>query len=252
MSACGAALQPRAGILWLADGGALRCRSAHSLHVLPPTLALWVPQDVPHEVEGLGGAQLRRVGLALPAGVVCATAPASCRVTVAGPLLAALADTLDGTNGERPVTPRQQLGLALAAEEVQSAEPLPIGVALPHSPTLRRACEAALRDGAGDCNLQALAEAANTSMRTLARCFQKELALPFSHWRLQLRLARLVALWAEGRTLSASAAAVGYTSPSALSFRVRRLIGMTPSRLLAERAGAGANPIAPRLSTTAY
>jgi AraC-like DNA-binding protein len=72
-------------------------------------------------------------------------------------------------------------------------------------------------------------------VRTLARRFQQELATPFSQWRSQVRLARLVILWAEGRSLGASAAAVGYASPSAMSFMVRRLVGMTPSRLLAAR-----------------
>ena len=37
------------GTLWLGEGGALRCRTPHSLHVLPPTLALWVPQATPHQ-----------------------------------------------------------------------------------------------------------------------------------------------------------------------------------------------------------
>jgi AraC-like DNA-binding protein len=217
----------------------LRCRSAHRLHVLPPTLALWVGHDVPHEVTALAGARLRRVELALPAAAVAALAPVHCRVTLAGPLLAMLADTLDGVGTERPATPREQLALALAREELHSAQPLAIGIALPRSPALRQACEAALVEGAGDCDLHALAAAANTSVRTLARCFQRELALPFSHWRLQVRLARLVALWAEGRTLVASAAELGYTSPSALSFMVRRLVGMTPSRLLAGQRGAG-------------
>lgn len=224
------------GVLWLADGGALRCRSANSLHVLPPALALWVPQAVPHEVRGLGGARLRRIELALcAAGAPDTPATAPCRVTLAGPLLNALAHTLGGAAGSPPATARHLLALALAREELQSTEPLPIGIALPRSPDLRAACEAVLREGAGDCDLQALADAARTSARTLARRFRQELAVPFSHWRLQVRLARLVALWAEGLSLSQSAAAVGYTSPSALSYRVRRVLGMTPSRLLSSR-----------------
>jgi AraC-like DNA-binding protein len=119
-------------------------------------------------------------------------------------------------------------------EELQRAAPLPIGIALPRSPALRRACEMAV-GGAGDCSLPALARAAHTSVRTLARHFQQELATPFSQWRSQVRLARMVALWAEGRSLGASAAALGYANPSALSFMVRRLVGMTPSRLLGPR-----------------
>ena len=216
----------------MADGGALRCRSAHSLHILPATLALWVAQDVPHQVEGLGGARLRRIELALADRATDSGSPA-CRVAFAGPLLKTLAASLDDGCDNQPDTERHHLVLALAREELQNAEPLPIGIALPRSPELRRACEAALHEGAGDCSLQTLAEAAHTSARTLARRFQQELATPFSHWRLQVRLARMIRFWAEGRTLSASAAAVGYNSPSALSFMVRRLLGMTPSRRLA-------------------
>lgn len=226
------------GSLWLAEGGALRCRSAHSLHVLPPTLALWIPQAVPHTVQGVGGARLRRMALPLDARhATPARVAAPCRVMLAGPLLKALADRLDGADDEPRLSPQQQLALALACEELKSAEPLPIGIALPRSPLLRAACEAALREGAADrdCDLRHLADAARTSTRTLARRFQQELAVPFSHWRLQVRLARLVGLWAEGLSLSDSAAAVGYTSASALSYRVRRLLGMTPSRLLAAR-----------------
>jgi AraC-like DNA-binding protein len=204
--------------------------------VLPPTLALWIPQALPHEVQGIGGARLRRIALPLDADKgtpVPGAAP--WRVARAGPLLKALAETLAGVDDGAPDAVRQHLALALACEELKRAEPLPIGITLPRSPMLRAACDAALRDGAGDCNLQHLADAACTSARTLARRFQQEMAAPFSHWRMQLRLARLVQLWAEGRSLGDSAAAVGYASPSALSYSVRRLLGMTPSCLLDQR-----------------
>jgi AraC-like DNA-binding protein len=204
--------------------------------VLPPTLALWMPQAMPHEVQGIGGARLRRIALPLDAdeGTPGPGAP-PCRVTRAGPLLKALAETLEGVDDGAPGAARHHLALALASEELKRAEPLPIGITLPRSPMLRAACEAALRDGAGNCDLQHLADAARTSARTLARRFQQEMAAPFSHWRMQLRLARLVQLWAEGRSLGESAAALGYASPSALSYSVRRLLGMTPSCLLDQR-----------------
>jgi AraC-like DNA-binding protein len=225
------------GTLWLAAGGALRCRTPHSLHVLPPTLALWMPWDTPQQVEGLGGARLRRIGLPLSADVVGPN-PMAGRVTLSTPLLAALMDSLEEGGGHGRTDARRALVVAVAQNELQGAAALPIGISLPRPGLLLRACDAALHDAAADCDLQALAEAARTSARTLARAFRQELALPFSHWRLQVRLARLVALWAEGRTLNASAAAVGYRSASALSFMVRRVLGMPPSRLLASRPGA--------------
>lgn len=203
--------------------------------MLPPTLALWMPQAMPHEVQGIGGARLRRIALPLDADEgTPGPGAAPWRVTRAGPLLKALAETLQGVDDGAPDAARQHLALALACEELQRAEPLPIGITLPLSPILRAACEAALRDGARDCDLQHLADAACTSARTLARRFQQEMAAPFSHWRMQLRLARLVQLWAEGRSLGDSAAAVGYASPSALSYSMRRLLGITPSRLLGQ------------------
>lgn len=212
--------------------------------MLPPTLALWMPQAVPHEVQGIGGARLRRIAMPLDAdeGTTVSGAP-PCRVTRAGPLLKALAETLEGVDDGAPGAARHHLALALASEELKRAEPLPIGITLPRSPTLRAACEAALRDGVRDCDLQHLADAACTSARTLARRFRQEMAAPFSHWRMQLRLARLVQLWAEGRSLGDSAAAVGYASPSALSYSMRRLLGMTPSCLLGQdRRGHARQP----------
>jgi len=220
------------GVLWLAEGGALRCRTPHSLHVLPPTLALWVPEAVPHDVQRLGAARVRRIELSLADEAIDEHMRGACRVALAGPLLTALARTLDDGAGVQTATRREYLALALTREEMQGAKPLPIGVALPSSPALRRVCEAALEDSVADWNLESLARTADTSGRTLARRFRQELALPFSHWRAQVRLARLITLWAEGHTLSASAAAVGYTSPSALSFMVRRMLGITPTRLL--------------------
>ena len=205
-----------------------------------------MPQALPHEVQGIGGARLRRIAVPLGChGLSATTRAAAWRVTQAGPLLKALAHTLDGAAEGSATTSHQQLALALAREELEGAQPLPIGVALPRLPTLRAACEAALRAGAGDWDLHDLAVATGTSARQLARLFQQDLATPFSHWRMQVRLARLVSLWAEGLSLSESAAAVGYASHSAMSYRVRQLLGMPPSRLLsADTRKARAGPVA--------
>lgn len=193
-----------------------------------------MPQALPHEVQGIGGARLRRIVVPLVRcnGFSAAAGVAGGRVTLAGPLLKALALTLDGAAECPATTAHQQLALALVREELERAEPLPIGVALPRSPRLRAACEAALRAGAGDWDLHHLAVATGTSARQLARLFQRDLATSFSHWRMQVRLARLVSLWADGLSLSESATAVGYASHSAMSYRIRQLLGMPPSQLL--------------------
>lgn len=219
-----------AGSLWLADGAALRCRSAYSLHVLPSTLALWTPASVPCEVHGLGGARLVRAPVALDLGDAQRRAPA-CRVVVASPLMRVLVAELGGSTAR--TTRREQLAADLMREELQARPPLDIGIPLPNSVRLRAACEAIVQEGARDCRLPALAGVLGVGTRSVARKFKQELATPFAQWRLQVRLARAVELWAEGRSVSASAAAVGYGSPSAFSFMVRRQVGMTPRCFLA-------------------
>jgi AraC-like DNA-binding protein len=227
-----------AGTLWLSDGGALRCRTARRLRVLPSTLALWLPADVPARVQGIGGARLQRVELVLDGGLPPQPGCDDGRVVLAGPLLTALAATLAATpDGGDPDGPRRRLAAALVREELLQARPLPLGITLPREAALRAVCEAVMHDGGRECELEALAVALDMSTRGLARHFRRELQTTFGQWRLQVRLARAVELWAEGRTLSASAAAVGYASPSAFSFMVRRVVGMTPRRFLASRSG---------------
>lgn len=227
-----------AGTLWMSDGGALRCRTARSLRVLPSTLALWLPAHVPARVQGIGSARLQRVDLVLDGGLPAQPGCEDGRVVLAGPLLTALAATLAAAPDDGdPDGPRRRLAAALVREELLQARPLPLGITLPREAALRAVCEAVMHDGGRECELEALAVALDMSTRGLARHFRRELETTFGQWRLQVRLARAVELWAEGRTLSASAAAVGYASPSAFSFMVRRLVGMTPRRFLASRGG---------------
>jgi AraC-like DNA-binding protein len=121
------------------------------------------------------------------------------------------------------------------AERVIQVHPVNAGERCSPAALCRATLPAPLLTALACEDLQRLADAACTSARTLARRFQQEMAAPFSHWRMQLRLARLVQLWAEGRSLGDSAAAVGYASPSALSYSVRRLLGIPPSFLLDQR-----------------
>jgi AraC-like DNA-binding protein len=201
--------------------------------VLPSTLALWTPESEPCQVQGLGGACVRRVTVALEACAEDRGAPA-CRVVVVSPLLRELAASLDGAALPR-TSRRERLAAALMREELQASAPLDIGIPLPSTVQLRAACETIVQDGARDCRLPTLAGALGIGPRSLARQFKQELATPFGQWRSQVRLARAVELWAEGHSVGASAAAVGYDSPSAFSFMVRRQVGMTPRALLAPR-----------------
>jgi len=91
-------------------------------------------------------------------------------------------------------------------------------------------CQALLDDPAADLSLEGWAARVGASERTLARLFQKELAMPFGAWRQQLRLSRAAALVAQGHSLGAVAAELGYASPSAFSAMFKRAFGQPPSQ----------------------
>jgi AraC-like DNA-binding protein len=80
-------------------------------------------------------------------------------------------------------------------------------------------------------NLDGWASRAGASRRTLARLFRGETGLSFAEWRARLRAIDGLARLSTGASVAASAAAVGYGSPSAFSAMVRRLLGEPPRRL---------------------
>lgn len=73
--------------------------------------------------------------------------------------------------------------------------------------------------------LDAWADQAGVSRRTLTRGFRRETGLSFGQWRARARIVRALALAADGRAARHVAASVGYRSIQALRGRTEALIG---------------------------
>jgi len=102
--------------------------------------------------------------------------------------------------------------VALALHEIGHAGTRPISVPACNDARLRRVTEALLADPADPRGLDAFAELAGASARTLARLFRRETGMSFQAWRRQLRLTEGLAVLSEGKTPARGAAAVGYSS----------------------------------------
>jgi AraC-like DNA-binding protein len=120
--------------------------------------------------------------------------------------------------------------VALALHEIAHAATRPISVPACHDPRLRRVTEALLTDPADPRGLEAFAEMAGASARTLARLFRRETGMSFQAWRRQLRLTEGLAALSEGEAPARVAAAVGYSSGPAFGAAFRSVFGMTPGR----------------------
>ena len=232
--------------LALSTTGVVRLTVDHGSFIVPPSRALWIPPGVEHAVTVVEDAELRTVYLHQGAGrcgpgVARADEPAwrRCRVLEVSALLRALVVEMDvapdgaGTPPDRAALERERRIGALVLDELRRARALSLGVALPADKRLRALCEAMLDDPARHASLEAWAQAAGASARTVARLFRSELGTSCGQWRQQALLARAVTLAARGRPMGHIAAELGYASPSAFSAMVRRAVGAPPRRFLA-------------------
>jgi AraC-like DNA-binding protein/quercetin dioxygenase-like cupin family protein len=202
--------------------GVLRVQTTDSTWMVPPSRAIWVPPNVPHEVMTVEDAYLRT--LYIDESVVPASLGA-CRVVEVSPLLREVIAALDDQAIARE---RERLLGALALDEITRSEPLPLAVPMPAEKRLRALCEAVLADPARGESLERWAAEAGASTRTIARLFRRELGVSFSQWRQQAVLARAIPLLSQGRPLAQVAQELGYQSQSAFSAMFRRAFGESP------------------------
>lgn len=74
------------------------------------------------------------------------------------------------------------------------------------------------------------AQLVNSTERTLARHFQRELGMSFIQWRNRARLLQALTWLQEGWSVQQIAARLGYSNPSAFILMFRKLLGFTPER----------------------
>jgi len=205
------------------ERGLLRIRSEHGTWLLPPSLALWIPADVPHATESEGDAVMRSAYVD----------PVSCphidwrdpTVVAVTPLLRALVEHLDRTDLTPDARARAELVLL---DELRPVPVTSVSVPEPRDPRAR-AVAAGLRTHLSDSRpLAAWGGQVGAGARTLARLFVAETGLGFGQWRERLRMQAALPFLAEGLPIEAVARRVGYASASSFTAAFHRVVGVTP------------------------
>jgi AraC-like DNA-binding protein len=210
---------PRAQLLY-ATAGLMVAGTARGTWVVPSGHALWIPPGLEHDVTMCGPVTMASAYIA-PAA---APPAASCRVLRVSALLEAALAALAAEPVLYDESGRGGLLAALVLDEIRRAPDAPLTLPLPQDPRLRRVCDAVVADPGAARDLDAWAEAAGASRRTLTRRFRAETGLSFGAWRTRARAVRALALAAEGAPPHAVAASVGYATPQALRTAVRRAL----------------------------
>jgi AraC-like DNA-binding protein len=217
---------PRAQLLH-AVAGTMRVATEAALFIVPPGTGLWVPANTQHVTRMPAGLAMR--GLFLREDAARA-GPDTVVVVAISPLLRALilaaCDQPVMWDEDGPV----RHVVALALHEIGHAATRPISVPACRDPRLQRVTEALLADPSDARGLEAFADTAGASARTLARLFRRDTGMSFRAWRRQLRLTEGLAALAQGETPARAAASVGYSSGPAFGAAFRTTFGTTPGR----------------------
>jgi AraC-like DNA-binding protein/mannose-6-phosphate isomerase-like protein (cupin superfamily) len=216
------------GQLLHAVSGTMRIETPHAAWLVPPARALWMPPHEVHRVTMRGHVEMRT--LFIEAGAADGL-PKQPTLVEVGRLLRELILAALEEPAHYDERGRGGLVAQLILTELARMRQRPLAVPMPRDQRALRVARALLEQPAIELDLDGWAARAGASRRTLARLFRGETGLSFAEWRARLRAIDGLARLSDGASVAASAAAVGYDSPSAFSAMVRRLLGEPPRRL---------------------
>jgi AraC-like DNA-binding protein len=213
-------------LAWAASGVLIVECDAGS-YVLPPTRALWIPAQTPHETGAGGVATMRSAYLRTKGCPIKWAEPTPVAVS---PLLAELISYLDGeTTADAPRQRAERLLYDLLEPVATAAVELPV----PTEPRAHDVAAGLLEDPRDARTLAEWGYTVGASERSLARAFVSSTGLTFGTWRSRARLQAALPLLAAGRPVGVVAGEVGYETPSAFVAAFRRETGVTPGSYFA-------------------
>lgn len=219
----------RAQLLY-ATTGVMTVVTAKGTFVVPPQRAVWIPSGVEHEVSCRGEVSLRTLYVEPEA---CEHLPSHSCVVEVSPLLRALILEVMRFKREYKLDGREGRIAELVLDEIVNLPVADLHAPMPQDPRLARVCRAILEDPSIDTDLDALAEVAGMSRRTLTRLFRQETGMSVAAWRQQVRLLEALSLLAIGRPVTTVAFDVGYDSPSSFTAMFHKVFGVAPSQYFA-------------------
>ncbi len=120
--------------------------------------------------------------------------------------------------------------VTLLADQVAQEPQAPLHLALPSDPVAREVADAIMTDPAN--GLEHHLRTANASRRTIERRFVAQTHTSLGQWRRRARILAAVSMLAQGATVTETAVAVGYASPSSFVSAFKAELGSSPRAFL--------------------
>lgn len=209
--------------------GVIRIQTHEGNWIIPPGRGVWIPAHKPHALLSSGDVKARGVFIE---DTLQHDIQNECRVVAIPALLRELmSSAMDIQNEIQPESRNERL-LQLILDEVRLLPALAFNLPDPQSPKLQQLCQRIKENLALEWSLEESAQQLHISSKTLARHFQKETGLHFSHWVRQAKLMQAMIDLAMNKPVLNIALDLGYESPSAFSAMFKRETSMTPSDYL--------------------
>lgn len=209
--------------------GVIRIQTHEGIWIIPPGRGVWIPAHKPHALLSSGDVKARGVFIE---DTLQHDIQNECRVVAIPALLRELiSSAMDIQNEIQPESRNERL-LQLILDEVRLLPALAFNLPDPQSPKLQQLCQRIKENLALEWSMEESAQQLHISSKTLARHFQKETGLHFSHWVRQAKLMQAMIDLAMNKPVLNVALDLGYESPSAFSAMFKRETSMTPSDYL--------------------
>jgi AraC-like DNA-binding protein len=219
-----------------APSGVLTVVTDAATWVLPPTRALWIPAELPHETLASSARATMRSLYLRPD--LCPISWPDPRPVVASPLLAELIGYLESASLDGERRGRVEALLLDLLEPVAQAT---IEVRLPAEARAREVAQALADNPADKRTLGEWGREVGASDRTLARAWLADTGVPFGRWRTLLRLQAALPALASSDPVGNVARRVGYDTTSAFVAAFRRETGTTPAAYFHDPAASAVN-----------
>jgi AraC-like DNA-binding protein len=204
--------------------GLLSIGTEEGVWIVPAIHAAWLPPHHRHSARSHGAFDGWVVYIAEDA---CGALPKRpCTIRTSGLLREAVLRAATWPQG--PADEQSERVAAVILDEIGSLPIEPFGLSLPHDARLLRVAQALIDDPADVRDLEAWADWAAVSSRTLSRRFVSETGFSFTAWRQRARLLRSLEMLAAGQSVSTIALDLGYATASAFIGLFRRVFNETP------------------------
>ncbi|MEU7840289.1 helix-turn-helix transcriptional regulator [Micromonospora sp. NPDC049114] len=217
--------------------GVLAVSTPTGMWTVPPDRAVWIPAGVAHAHRAYGPTDMRAIMFDRPLNPMGVDQPTALAVS---PLLREVIVSL--TDGEELTDDERDNLERVALDQLRRATTLRLRLPYPADSRLRDLAEILLEDPTDRRTLGELGTAVGAGARTLSRLFREQTGMSFPHWRTQLRLHHSLTLIAVGESVTTTAAASGYSGPSAFIQAFRAYFGMTPGEYCRSRQGRDSPP----------